>query len=61
MKTREYNAMFTVYGLGDMSKKDVKRLLKWIRNLANDIEKDGAGAYTMGRYRARLMQDDSKE
>lgn len=56
MKERDYHAILTVYGLGSMDKRMVKRLTKWLRDAADGIEKEGAKAYSSGRYNARLMK-----
>lgn len=56
MKEREYHALLTVYGLGNMDKRLTKRLVSWLRMQADAIEKDGAKAYTEGRFTARLSK-----
>lgn len=56
MKEREYHALLTVYGLGNMDKRLAKRLVSWLRMQADAIEKDGAKAYTEGRFTARLSK-----
>lgn len=56
MKERGYHALLTVYGLGNMDKRLVKRLVKWLRTNADEIEKLGTDAYTGGRFTARLSK-----
>lgn len=58
MRTRNYDALLSIYGLPDMDKKRVKELVKWLRKSADDLEKDAGQKATSYSYRAfwRLMK-----
>jgi len=54
MEKFDYHARLVVYGLPEMKSPTVKRLAKWLRSLADDVEKEPK-AYDK-KLVARLMK-----
>lgn len=55
IKKEEYHARLTVAGLPDMRRVTMKRLVKWLRNQANEFEKESPKIFSK-RFTARLMK-----
>lgn len=54
-KSRDYHAMLTGYGFGQMSKAKAKSIAQWLRRLAYDIEQDHR-IFSHTRFIARYMK-----
>lgn len=54
-KKRDYIAMLTVYGIGHMSKREVRNMTKWLKRLVGELELDPK-MFSHKRFIARYMK-----